>query len=95
MKDYAGTPFQFQIAKKPYVLQPIGFGDIEKVTGFGEVLKNDPAKGIREIRALLASKSNTKTADAIMSGLGPREIFEMIQDWAGLTPGESQTSGDA
>lgn len=94
MKDYAGEPFQFKVAGKPYVMQAIGFADIEKVVGLGETLKSDPQKGVDAIRGLILAKSNAKTADAVMAGLGPKQILELIKDWSGLTPGESETSGD-
>lgn len=94
MKDYAGAPFQFKIAGKPYVMQAIGFSDVEKVVGIGEMVGNDPQKAIKAIRGLIVSKSNAKTADAVMAGLGPKQILELIKDWSGLTPGESETSGD-
>lgn len=94
MKDYAGTPFQFQIAGKPYMLNQLGFADIEKVVGFGELLQDDPEKGVAAIRDLIRSKSNAKTADAVMA-IPPKMILELIKDWSGLTPGESETSGDA
>lgn len=93
MKDYAGTPFQFKIAGKPHVLQLLGFGDIERVVGFGDLLKEDPEKGVAAIRDLVQSKSNAKTADAVM-GIPPKMILELIRDWSGITPGESETSGD-
>lgn len=94
MKDYAGEPFQFKIAGKPFVLQQLGFADIEKVMGLGDLLTNDPKKGITAVRELLQAKSNVKTADAVM-GLAPRQILALIKDWSGLTVGESETSGDA
>ncbi len=94
MKDYAGAPFQFKIAGKPYVLQQLGFADVEKVMGLGDLLSSDHRKGIEAVRALLLAKPNAKTADAVM-GLAPRQILELIKDWSGLTPGESETSGDA
>lgn len=93
MKDYAGTPFQFKLGDKAYVLQQIGFSDVEKVVGLGDLLKSDPVKGVAAIRDLIASKSNAKTADAVMA-VPPEKILELIKDWSGLTPGESETSGD-
>lgn len=94
MKDYAGEPFQFKIADKLYLMQQMGFSDVEKVVGLGGLLEGDPEKAVAAIRDLVAAKSNAKTADAIM-GLPPKQILELIKDWSGLTMGESVTSGDA
>lgn len=94
MKNYAGTPFQFQIGEKSFVLQEVGFSDIEKVSSFGEELRADPEKAVAAIHDLIASKSDKRTADAVLS-IPPRKILELIKDWTGLTTGESETSGDA
>lgn len=93
MKNYASEPFQFQIGTKTFVLQELGFGDIEKATGIGDILKADTMKGVDAIHDLLQGKSDKRTADAVMT-LPPRKVLELIQDWIGITPGESQTSGD-
>lgn len=93
MKNYAGTPFQFQIGDKSFVLQEVGFSDIEKVSSFGEDLLTDPEKAVAAIHDLIQSKSEKRTADAVM-GIPPRKILELIKDWTGLSSGESETSGD-
>lgn len=93
MKNYASDPFQFQIGAKTFVLQEVGFADIEKATSIGDILKADTVKGVDAIRELVQGKSDKRTADAVMS-LPPRKVLELIQDWIGITPGESQTSGD-
>lgn len=93
MKNYAGTPFQFQIGEKSFVLQEVGFSDVEKVAGFGEELQKDTAKAIAAIHELIQSKSDKRTADAVLS-IPPRKILELIKDWTGLSTGESETSGD-
>lgn len=93
MKNYAGTPFQFQIGEKSFVLQEVGFSDVEKVAGFGEELAKDPEKAIAAIHDLIQSKSDKRTADAVLS-IPPRKILELIKDWTGISTGESETSGD-
>lgn len=93
MKNYASDPFQFQIGTKTYVLQELGFADIEKASNLGDVLQEDTVKGVAAIQDLIQGKSDKRTADAVMS-LPPRKVLELIKDWIGLTPGESQTSGD-
>ena len=94
MKNYAGTPFQFQIGDNSFVLQEIGFSDIEKVSLFGADLVKDTEATVAAIRDLIQSKSDKRTADAVMS-IPPRMILELIRDWAGISVGESETSGDA
>ncbi len=93
MKNYAGTPFQFQIGEKSFVLQEVGFSDVEKVAGFGEELAKDPEKAIAAIHDLIQSKSDKRTADAVLS-IPPRKILELVKDWTGISTGESETSGD-
>lgn len=93
MKNYAGTPFQFQIGEKSFMLQEVGFADIEKVSTFGEDLAKDPQKAVAAIQDLIQSKSDKRTADAVMS-IPPRKILELVKDWTGLSAGESETSGD-
>lgn len=93
MKNYAGTPFQFQIGDKSFVLQEVGFSDVEKVAGFGEELQKDTTAAIAAIHELIQSKSDKRTADAVLS-IPPRKILELIKDWTGLSTGESETSGD-
>lgn len=93
MKNYAGTPFQFQIGEKSFVLQEVGFSDVEKVSNFGADLAKDPEKAVAAIHDLIQSKSDKRTADAVMS-IPPRMILELIKDWTGLSSGESETSGD-
>ena len=93
-KDYAGTPFQFKIGPKAFVMQELGFADAARVTGIGVELQNDPDKAVAAIHDLVQAKSDKRTADAVM-GLPPRKVLELLRDWAGLTPGESETSGDA
>ncbi len=94
MKNYAGTPFQFQIGDSAYTMQELGFSDAARVVGIGDELKADPEKAVAAIHDLVKAKSDTRTADAVM-GLPPRKVLELLRDWAGLTPGESKTSGDA
>lgn len=94
MKNYAGNPFQFQIGDKSFVMQEIGFADIEKVSGFGDDLAKDPQAAVAAIHDLIQSKSDKRTADAVMN-IPPRMILQLIRDWAGLSVGESKTSGDA
>lgn len=93
MKNYAGTPFQFQIGDKTFVLQEVGFSDVEKVSSFGEGLAKDPEKAVAAIHDLIQSKSDKRTADAVLS-IPPRKILELIKDWTGISAGESETSGD-
>ena len=93
MKNYSVVPFQFQINDSPFTLQPISLGDLEKVTNLGDILSSDPAKGVAAIRELVQGKSNARTADAVLS-LPPKNVLDLIKDWAGITPGESSTSGD-
>lgn len=94
MKNYASEPYQFQIADKTFVIQELGFSDIEKAQKIGDLLSQDVQKGVDAIQELIRGKADQRTADAVM-GLPPRKILEFIKDWVGLTPGESSTSGDA
>lgn len=94
MKDYAGTPFQFQIGGSAHVMAELGFSDAARVANIGAELQQDPEKAVAAIHELVQGKSNKRTADAVMS-LPPRKVLELLKDWAGLTPGESETSGDA
>lgn len=94
MKNYASEPYQFQIADKTFVIQELGFSDIEKAQKIGDLLSQDVQKGVDAIQELIRGKADKRTADAVM-GLPPRKILEFIKDWVGLTPGESSTSGDA
>ncbi|WP_144834106.1 hypothetical protein [Microbacterium sp. BH-3-3-3] len=93
MKNYAGDPFQFQIGDKTYMIQEVGFADVERASRLQDLLKEDVEKGVEGIRDLIHAKSDKRTADAVMS-LPPRKVIELIRDWVGITPGESQTSGD-
>ena len=93
MKDYAGTPFQFKIQDKAYMLHAVGITDLVKLATFGDSLKDDPEKAVASMHGLIQMKSDKRTADAVMS-LPTRKILELIQDWTGISLGESETSGD-
>lgn len=95
MKNYASDPFQFQIGEKTFVLKTATFSDVAKVQKFGELLKVDIDKGVGAVHELIRENSDKRTADAVMNTMAPPKILELIKDWTGLNPGESQTSGDA
>lgn len=94
MKDYSSEPFQFKIGDKAFVLQVATFDDLAKVPKFGELLQKDVDAGVAAIHDLIKAKSDKRTADAVMQSMAPPKILELIKDWTGLNPGESQTSGD-
>ena len=72
MKNYAGTPFQFQIGDSAYTMQELGFSDAARVVGIGDELKADPEKAVAAIHDLVKAKSDTRTADAVL-GLPPAQ----------------------
>lgn len=94
MLSFSTTPFSFEVDGKPYTLPKLGFGDLETTAAIGAHLGDNPQEGVKLVRELLTKKADKRTIEAIDT-LAVGDVITLIRAWIGLTPGESETSGDA
>jgi len=93
MLKFNTQPFSFEVDGSPYMLPKLGFGDLEATADIADRLTANPAEGVKLVRSLLESKADDRTMAAIDS-LSIGDVITLVRQWIGLTPGESETSGD-
>ncbi len=93
MLSFSTSPYSFKIDDAAYTLPRLGFGDLDVTAELSSKLGDDPAEGVKLVRKLLEARSDKRTMDAI-DALSIKDVIALIRDWIGITPGESQTSGD-
>lgn len=93
MLSFTTQPYSFEVDGSAYALPRLGFGDLETTAEIGASLNANPAEGVKLVRTLLVSRADKRTVAAI-DKLAIPDVIALIKDWIGLTPGESQTSGE-
>ncbi|WP_353809075.1 hypothetical protein [Agromyces sp. SYSU T00194] len=91
--EYTTTPFSFKIDGTAYTMKRLGFGDLEQAAEVQAAAQQNPLAAIKLMHELLSSKTDKRTMNALNT-LDPSALQDLFKRWAGITPGESSTSGE-
>jgi hypothetical protein len=80
--------YSFKIDNKPYVLPSLTFGDLDSISGFGNLPDDDK---IPFVQKLITDRADKRTIDAVNT-LSVGQVAQLFKNWAGLTPGEPEAS---